>query len=100
MNEINNIKRVLKEQFKMTDLGLCKYYLGMEVTPNYNQGLIYLSLSIYIIKVLCQFGRDGYHSIPTPIDQKEYLNLEQSNIDPDLKILEQYQLAIGHYYRF
>ncbi len=32
IDEINSIKRALKSQLKMTNLGLCQHYLGMEVT--------------------------------------------------------------------
>ena len=32
IDEINSIKRALKSQLKMTNLGICQHYLGMEVT--------------------------------------------------------------------
>lgn len=75
-DEINSIKRALKGQFKMTDLGPCQHYLGMGVTRDRDRGLIYLSLSTCITKVLRQFGLDGCHSVSTPMDRKEYLKLE------------------------
>lgn len=88
MEEINNIKHALRGQFKMTDLGPCRHYLSMEVTRDSHCGLIHLSLSTYIKRVLRHFGLDGCHSESTPIDRKKYLKLEQSNSDPDPKILE------------
>lgn len=52
MDEINSIKCALKGQFKMIDLGPCRHYLGMGVTRDRSRGLIYLSFSTYITKVL------------------------------------------------
>lgn len=95
MDEINSIKRALKSQFKMTALGPCRHYLGMGVTRDRSRGLIYLSLSTYITKVLRQFGLDGCHSVSTPMDRREHLKLERINTDPDPEILEWYQPAIG-----
>ncbi len=70
IDKINSIKRALKKQFKMTDLGPCKYYLGMGVTQDCSRGLIYLLLSTYITKVLRQFRLDGCYSISIPMDRK------------------------------
>lgn len=95
MDEINSIKRALKSQFKMTDLGPCRHYLGMGVTRDRSRGLLYLSFSAYITKVLHQFGLDGCHSVSTSMDREEYLKLERSKTGPDPEILEWCQPAIG-----
>ncbi len=95
IDEINSIERALKGQLRMTDLGSCRHYLGMEVTRDCSRGLIYLWSSPYITKVLCQFGLNGCHSVSTFMDRKEYFKLERSNTDPDPEILEWYQPAIG-----
>ncbi len=79
----------------MKNLGPCQHYLGIGLTRNRSRGLIYLSLSTYIIKILRQFGLDGCHYVFTPMDWKEYLKLERSNTYPDPEILKRYQPAIS-----
>jgi hypothetical protein len=41
--DINDIKTKLNERFHMTDLGPCKYYLGMEVTRDQPNRMLKLS---------------------------------------------------------
>lgn len=77
----------------MTNLGLYQHYLGIGVTRDVYQGLIYLSLPIYIRNILPQFGLNEYSSVSTPINWKEYLKLKQNNTNPDTGILKWYQAA-------
>jgi hypothetical protein len=51
-SDILAVKTALSEQFSMTDLGECSYYLGMTIRRNRANRLIYLGQRAYIEKVL------------------------------------------------
>ena len=48
--ETNDVIKILKSQFKITDLGELMLYLGIEVTRE--NGMFYLSQKKYIEKIL------------------------------------------------
>jgi len=51
---IENFKKVMKDEFEMTDMGLPKYFLGIEVEKNENN--IFISQAKYVNEVLEKFN--------------------------------------------
>eukprot|EP00253_Pinus_taeda_P015479 PITA_15479 len=51
---IENFKAVMKEEFEMTDMGLLRYFLGIEV--NQNENGIFISRAKYVNEVLGRFN--------------------------------------------
>lgn len=63
---IAKIKRNLKKDFNIKDLGLAKSCLGLEI--HQNKDVIMLTQSGYIIDVIRRFGMDGCNPIATPAE--------------------------------
>ena len=63
---IYQCKRELAYEFKMKDLGLMHYFLGLEVWQM--PGEIFLSQGKYIVKLLEKFGMVDYKSMTTPME--------------------------------
>jgi hypothetical protein len=53
--KIDTIKAQLAQRFYMTDLGLCKHYLGIEIMRDRKSQVLKLSQQGYIKKVLRDF---------------------------------------------
>ena len=62
---INNFKTSMKKEFDMTDLGLMRYFLGIQVTQN-NQG-IFICQSKYATDLLKRLKMTNVNSAPTPV---------------------------------
>ena len=48
VNRINNFKQILNKTFKMTNLGPCRYYLGIQITQDCRLGTIHLNQTEYV----------------------------------------------------
>ena len=72
-NGANTVKQQLLQKYKMTDLGLAKWFLGVEIDQN-DDG-ISLCQGEYIQKVLCRLRMESCHNVLSPMD----LNLWLSN---------------------
>jgi hypothetical protein len=64
--EIEKFKSQMKDLFKMSDLGLLSYYLGIEVTQL--PGYITLCQETYARKILEGQGMDDYNPTHAPIE--------------------------------
>jgi hypothetical protein len=58
-------KREIASEFKMKDLGLMNYFLGMEVWQRSVD--IFHRKGKYIVEILKRFGMMDYNSMATPI---------------------------------
>ncbi|GKB26996.1 retrovirus-related pol polyprotein from transposon TNT 1-94 [Tanacetum coccineum] len=58
-------KMSMKQQFEMTDLGLMRYFLGVEVIQNAKG--IFISQTKYVREVLERFGMNNCNSVKNPI---------------------------------
>ena len=58
---------MLHNDFDITDLGELKFMLGILVTCDHTNWLIFLSQSVYIYQVLTCFGMQDATSISTPL---------------------------------
>jgi hypothetical protein len=66
--EIKQLKAALSKRFEMTDLGECRYYLGMEIIRDRRNRTIQLSQRSYISKMLDDFGLEEIRPLATPMD--------------------------------
>jgi len=66
--QIKEIKDALNKHFEMTDLGPCSYYLGMSITRDRQNRIIWLSQHGYIEKLLKDFGMWECNPTATPMD--------------------------------
>ena len=67
VTEINKVKKMLSSEFDMKDLGPASRILGMDIERDRAGGVLRLSQSKYIKKVLQVFRMDKAHSVSTPL---------------------------------
>eukprot|EP00253_Pinus_taeda_P022758 PITA_22758 len=72
---IQNFKAVIKEEFEMTDMGLLRYFLGIEVDQNENG--IFMSQARYVNEVLGRFNMQECKAAITPT----VMGLKLSKVD-------------------
>lgn len=70
--EITQIKRVFAKKFKMKDLGLLKYFLGIEVAKS-KHGIL-ISQRKYVLDLLKKTGMLGCKPVDTPMDPPKCKN--------------------------
>eukprot|EP00253_Pinus_taeda_P008551 PITA_08551 len=78
---IENFKTVMKKEFEMTDMGLLRYFLGIEVEQNGNG--IFISQEKYANEVLKRFNMQESKAAITPTVMGLKLNKEDNNKDFD-----------------
>eukprot|EP00253_Pinus_taeda_P030339 PITA_30339 len=78
---IENFKAVMKEEFQMTDMGLLRYFLGIEVDQNENG--IFISQARYVNEVLGRFNMQECKTSITPTVMGLKLSKEDINKDFD-----------------
>ena len=64
--DISTFKEEMKATFKMSDLGLLRYYLGLEVTQM-GSGIT-VCQSAYVVKILEGVGLTGCNPSHTPME--------------------------------
>ncbi|RVW95612.1 Retrovirus-related Pol polyprotein from transposon TNT 1-94 [Vitis vinifera] len=75
MEELQNLKKYLSEEFEVKDLGNLKYFLGMEVARS-RKGIV-VSQRKYILDLLKETGMLGCKPIDTPMDSQKKLGIEK-----------------------
>ncbi|KAM1535363.1 hypothetical protein ACFX1Z_014373 [Malus domestica] len=65
VEEIEKLKKQMKNEFEMKDLGEAKKILGMEITRDRGKGLISLNQRQYLEKLIRKFG---VHDLTKPFD--------------------------------
>lgn len=93
MEEIQELKNSLGQRFQMTDLGACKYYLGMTVRRDRVHRRIYLGQQAYIEKFLREHDQFDVKTVATPMD-KQPEPAEEGYVATDA-LRERYQRAVG-----
>eukprot|EP00253_Pinus_taeda_P016202 PITA_16202 len=78
---IKNFKSVMKEEFEMTDMGLLRYFLRIEVDQNENG--IFISQARYVNEVLGRFNMQECKAAITPTVMGLKLSKEDSSKDFD-----------------
>nr|KYP73058.1 Retrovirus-related Pol polyprotein from transposon TNT 1-94 [Cajanus cajan] len=63
---IKEFKEIMMKEFEMTDLGLMKYFLGLEVKQS-NEG-IFISQERYALEILKKFKMEDCNPVSTPME--------------------------------
>ncbi|RVW34590.1 Retrovirus-related Pol polyprotein from transposon RE1 [Vitis vinifera] len=90
MEELQNLKKYLSEEFEVKDLGNLKYFLGMEVARS-RKGIV-VSQRKYILDLLKETGMLGCKPIDTPMDSQKKLGIEKESTPVDRG---RYQRLVG-----
>jgi hypothetical protein len=88
--EIAKFKQEMMDRFKMSDLGLLSYYLGMEVTQR--NGEITLCQSAYAAKLLEKAGMTNCTTSQVPMEPRLKLSKDSSNPPVDVTL---YRSIVG-----
>ncbi|KAM2793311.1 hypothetical protein PS2_004857 [Malus domestica] len=68
VEEIEKLKKQMKNEFEMKDLGEAKKILGMEITRDREKGLVCLNQRQYLEKLIQKFGvHDSTKPVSTPL---------------------------------
>ncbi|KAJ0838020.1 putative RNA-directed DNA polymerase [Helianthus annuus] len=92
-NEIERIKHVLHETFRIKDLGVLKYFLGIEVL--YDNNTVCLNQRKYCLELLNDFGYLGCKPVSVPIKQNYLVTSKLERNQQDLKNITGFQKLIG-----
>jgi hypothetical protein len=66
-SELTTVKRLLSQEYKMKDMGLLTYALGVKVDQDLEAGTTVLSLGAYIQAMLKRFNMQDCKPAPTPL---------------------------------
>ncbi|XP_022011633.1 uncharacterized mitochondrial protein AtMg00810-like [Helianthus annuus] len=91
--DIVRIKSVLSENFQIKDLGVLKYFLGIEVL--YVDSGICLNQRKYCLELLSEFGYLGVKPVSTPIEQSHVISNKLSQNQTAVKDVTSFQKLIG-----
>ncbi|KAI3500537.1 hypothetical protein L1887_36359 [Cichorium endivia] len=92
--EIQSAKDFLKSQFLIKDLGILKYFLGIEIVKT-DTGLC-LSQRKYCLELLYEFGLLAAKPVRTPLDVNVTISNEGINENDDLlENITEYQKLVG-----
>jgi hypothetical protein len=93
VQEMEEMKRVLKVEFKMTDMGELQYYVGVSDVQDKQNNQLWLHQRQYINKIIVKFGQAEAKTVAKPAD----VNVKLIKEDRDGKPVDptQYQSIIG-----
>lgn len=80
-NQISILKLEMSKAFKIKDLGLLNYYLGMNIKQDIDNGTIHVNQKQYLKDLLLKFGMSECSSVNTPMESNfiaENLKYDQS----------------------
>lgn len=66
--KVSEVKEQLKSRFEMDDLGEAEFILGMKVTRNKKEGSVFVDQSLYISRILEEFGMSNSRPVGTPLN--------------------------------
>ncbi|KAK9064691.1 hypothetical protein SSX86_016073 [Deinandra increscens subsp. villosa] len=91
--EIEKVKLFLKSKFRIKDLGLLKFFLGIEVIRD-KVGLC-LSQRKYCLELLAEFGLTGCKPVSCPIEQNFVITSQLDSNNTVLSNITVYQKLVG-----
>jgi Reverse transcriptase (RNA-dependent DNA polymerase) len=80
--EIEKVKKYLKREFYIKDLGQLSYFLGVEIATS-SKGL-FLSQRKYILDLLKEMGKLGVKPVDTPMEINVKLGTNNGEPLPDI----------------
>ena len=95
-SEMEMIKTILKNRYKMKELGLLEWYLGIKVKQE--RSIIKLNQIIYIQNLLKKFKMEDCKPVNTPMEGNQKLSKElTTKSSEEIKIMENipYRSAVG-----
>ncbi|KAL1191224.1 Retrovirus-related Pol polyprotein from transposon RE2 [Cardamine amara subsp. amara] len=87
---LDEFKTYLSDCFHMKDLGVLKYFLGIEVARNPSG--FYLCQRKYAMDIITETGLSGVKLVAFPLDQNHKLALDKGKLMPDS---ERYRCLVG-----
>ncbi|GJU46458.1 putative RNA-directed DNA polymerase, partial [Tanacetum coccineum] len=93
LDEIEKLKAYLKSNFMLKDLGVMKYFLGIEVLDNANG--ICMTQRKYCLELIHEFGLLAAKPVTTPLPENCVLVVGESDSDKFLKNIFEYQKLLG-----
>jgi len=78
IEEIDKLKQQLSKQLEIKDLGAAKQILGMRIIRDKDKGILKLSQTKSVKKVLSTFSMDNVKPISTPLGNHFKLSKDQS----------------------
>ncbi|GJT30079.1 putative RNA-directed DNA polymerase [Tanacetum coccineum] len=93
LDEIKKFKVYLKSKFMIKDLGVMKYFLGIEVLDNANG--ICMTQRKYCLELIHEFGLLAAKPVTTPLPENCVLAVDESESDKFLKNIFEYQKLLG-----
>ncbi|KAJ0808240.1 putative RNA-directed DNA polymerase [Helianthus annuus] len=91
--EIEKVKSMLSDTFRIKDLGILKYFLGIEVL--YDECGLCLSQRKYCLELLTEFGYLGCKPVATPIELSSLVNSKTEKNTDCVVDVTNYQKLIG-----
>ena len=91
MQAIENVKHNLKEKYKMSDLGLLKWFLGINFSIVDN--VITMSQSQYLYKLLEKYGMENSKPVSTPCEKIDFAENDDDNLSHIS--LDEYRSVVG-----
>lgn len=88
------LRNILTANFKMKDLGIAKFCVGLHITRDKVNNVIYVDQTKYIEELLEKFGMTDCNAIHTPSDPNQQLTKETPTGDFDPSDVP-YQRAVG-----
>lgn len=85
---IQTIRNLMQKEFEMTDIGNIDTFLGMHIQHDREKGIIRMSQTQYLNKVLSKFGMDDCKPAATPIEKGLYLSNELGKTDSNIPYRE------------
>ncbi|KAJ0536362.1 putative RNA-directed DNA polymerase [Helianthus annuus] len=92
--EIKRVKTLLSDNFQIKDLGILKYFLGLEVV--YDKSGLCLNQRKYCLELLAEFGYLGCKPVSTPIELSHVVNKKNVKEQEELVNVTNYQKLIGN----
>lgn len=89
-NMVDSFKEAMMKEYEMTDLGLMKYFLGIQVKQS--KGEIFITQEKYVSDMLKKFRMENSNPAPTPMALNEKLQLDDGAEKSDPKI---YRSLVG-----
>jgi hypothetical protein len=80
-SEIARFKAEMQKEFRMSDLSMLSYYLGIELRQNKND--IGITQAAYADKILEQAGMSGYNASASPMEARLQLSKESTAAPTD-----------------
>lgn len=90
-----NLQHNLISNFKMKDLGIADYCVGLHITRDRSQGIIYIDQSKYIKEILEKFNMINSKCIDTPSDSNKRLKRGEATDPSFIDESIPYQQAVG-----